>query len=662
MPLLFPDTRKTRVIFPSSAEEQFYRICQQELSGKWSVFYSCTLSTMEKDEGHKESEIDFVLYHPSYGCIVVEVKGGRIRFDSTTNTFYSLNRHSESFEIKNPFNQALVWKSRFVRYLRKNRIILPVSHAICFPAAAEEEIPESAGIDRKLIIGRSGLKDLEKTLIDIAKVSHPSEFLRFKECGHDLEKILVGRSFTTKLYLRDYINSHELRVKDYEIIQETLITPIASSRRLAIEGEAGTGKTMLATFLARYFRDLGKKALILNSNALMTGYLKGECGTGVDVTTYADLGESFGIDLFQPPEGTDVTNEDWSQFIAPDKLKQAISNSTSRYDVIICDEAQDVQPFWWEAIELMLARNDESRFYLLFDRSQGVFGSGSKQMDFHPEEVLPIPGPYFPLVHNYRTTREIAGFSRSFRIGDQILQSHCGRLGYIPQIITYRDTEDCQRKLSRLTRQLIREEGLRPEEITLLSARRPDAPESVIHNVTELSKFELFHLGTRDNWRGASGKIAVSTIRSFKGLETPVGILVNVSEHRLPLDNPIMASLMYVAFSRAKHMLYVMVQENDPKRKIFEEALAKLNANGPMVIEASDANFEFCGTVIHYNPDRVGWLKVDDPAFEKSNIMFFPYDVTKSQLNEIRVGARIRFIPRIEGSAMIASELKVSSF
>ena len=74
----------------------------------------------------------------------------------------------------------------------------------------------------------------------------------------ELHDILWGKDFTSKLFLKDYLNSHDLRVRDVEVIQETLVQPIAASARVAIEGEAGTGKTLVAVLLARYFRSQGK--------------------------------------------------------------------------------------------------------------------------------------------------------------------------------------------------------------------------------------------------------------------------------------------------------------------------------------------------------------------------------------------------------------------
>jgi hypothetical protein len=665
MAKLFPDSEKTRVIFASSAEEIFYKQCR-ELSAGWRIYHSCTLSMMEGNSGLKDNEIDFVAYHPKFGVVAIEVKGGRIRFDQTKSSWFSVNRHGECFSIKDPFLQVLTWKSRFLRFLRNQNVKVPVSHAVCFPVVSEDDIPVSAGVARDIIIGREKLKDLEESLKAIAKMSQPSQYLNFKDCAVELDKLLVGTTFTTKLHLKDYLERHENRVRDVESIHETLLTPISASKRMGIEGEAGTGKTMLAIMLARHCRDQGQKVILLTSSPLLNLYMQDAAGTGIRVISYPQLASSYGINLLIPPKDYEGKKEDWVQYEAPDRLKKAILASESRYDAVLCDEAQDVQPFWWEAFESLqdVERVEENRFYLFFDRSQGVFGSGESH--FVPEEVLPVPAPYFPLVHNYRTTREIAAFSRSFRTGKDVFQSHCGRIGYIPELIVYKDAEDARKKLKLLVNKLTVEEGIESNEMTIISARNPAAKESVLYDQEAIDGRPLHRLThtRKEKWEDVaapSGSIPMSTIAGFKGLETHVGILMNLSEYNLPLENPIMSSMIYVACTRAKHMLYIFVQKDDEKKKHFEKALKKIKNSGSMIINGADSDFEFTGVVTHYNPERVGWLSVEDPAFEQGNVMFFPHDVSMSELKDLTVGTKVKFRPRAEGHATIASDLKLNT-
>jgi hypothetical protein len=661
MALMYPDTNKTRVIFSSRAEEVFYETCRNSLSDAWKVYYSRTLSTIDRNNGMKDNEIDFVLYHRSYGVVVIEVKGGRIRHSARSGNFYSINRYGERFKIKDPFQQALVWKSRFWRVLRNRNIKVPVSHAVAFPSVNESEIKESASITPEIVIGRQRMNSLSSALKKLVAQVQPEQHMKFDDVADGLHDVLWGKDFTSKLFLKDYLNSHDLRVKDIEVIQETLVQPIAASSRLAIEGEAGTGKTMIALLLARHFRSAGKRVLLLTSNRLLNAYLKSEVGANVEVKSYAEFGKDFGVHLLKPPSSFKGKRDDWSQYEAPDQLIKAITQSNTRYDVLICDEAQDVQLFWWEALETVLT-DEDSRFFIFFDRSQGIFSAGGASQAYEPENVIPIAQPYFPLVYNYRTTREIAGFSRSFRTGSRVMQSHCGRLGYVPEIVLYDDEQDCRGKLGRLFRKLFREEGVSTDDVTLLSARNPNSPGSVLKPTDLIARYGLRYLGSDDSHVPhikAANKIDLSTISGFKGLETPIAVLLNLSEYNLPLDNPIMASLVYVACTRAKHMLYIMVQKDDPKRAVFESALKAIRSTGGMVLEGSEANFEFVGTVSHYNPDRIGWLEVSDPAFEKSSIMFFPHDVKNAGLDELKSGDSLRFRLHTEGQSTIASDLKL---
>jgi hypothetical protein len=662
MARLYPDSAKSRVVFGSSAEERFYNECRSGLPDAWRVYYSLTLSNLEKGDGLVDNEADFLLYHPSFGVLVVEVKGGRIGFDPQVGQFYTLNRHDERFNIKNPFQQALNWKSRFLRVLRARGIKVPVSHAVCFPNVNESDIPPSAGVEPEIIIGRERLADLSNALRDMIKKIQPERYLKFADVAAELDKLCIGSQFATRLHIRDYIDSHEARVKDIENLHEALLTPVSGQNRLAIEGEAGTGKTMLAVLLATSLRSQGKSVLLLTSNPQLNVVLRERAGDGIDVMSYVELGQTFGISLLEPAQGFTGTERDWIQYEAPQRFSDAVEKSDKRYDVVICDEAQDAEPFWWESIEKILLPDVESRFYILFDRSQGVFGAGGQEK-FVPEETLPIPGPYFPLVHNYRMTSEIAAFSREFRTGGSVLRSHSDRLGYVPELIIYKDAEDCLEKVKVLLRRLVFEERLRPDEIAILSGRKPDADESVIKGQVDLTGLPLHFLqygGKAHNQAVTQrGRVTVSTIQGFKGLEASVGIMLNLSEYNLPISNPLMSSLMYVASTRAKHLLFVFVREGDDKATAISKAVSSVHSTGTLVVDGTSSDNEMTGVITHYNPDRVGWITIDDRNFRKNSIMFFPHDVQQSGAGSIKVGDRLKFRTTLEGPAMIATDILI---
>ena len=659
MARVMPDANRTRVVFQSRAEESFYRKCKK-LSRHWQVYYSCNLAAIEKGKGMLDNEMDFVLYHPQYGIAVVEVKGGRIKHKE--GKFFSLNRFDELFPIKNPFQQALVWKSRFLLQLRRQHLRVPVCHAVCFPSVHEDELPVSAAIEPEIVIGRKRYAGLERSLIEIMQRSIPEKFRTFRDVGAKIEKLLLGATFTSRLYLRDYIDSHDSRLRDLDTIHETLVTPLSSSRWLGIEGEAGTGKSMLAVLLARHFSNAGQRVLLLSSNPLQSLAIKAELDSVAHVNTYLELAASFGVNMLVPPETHKGSREEWMQFNASEALEKKIQQQKKFYDVLVCDEAQDVQPFWWAALRELL-QGRESRFYLFFDRSQGIFGSGGSQEKFEPDAVLPISSPYFPLVHNYRTTREIATFSRSFRTGASILQSHCGRLGYEPQLFVYRQQQDFLQQLTELVAYLVKSEMVDPSEIAILSGREPNVAESLLKDVREIADLPLhrFRLRQQKGKTGLAeqpqGSLLLSTIQGFKGLESRIAILVNLSEYQLPIEHPIMSSLFYVACTRARHMLYIFTRDGDAKTTACKKAAVAIKSAGALIIDSKAALHEFIGTVTWYDPQRVGWLSVAGQNLAKSSIMFFPHDVKKAGL-EIKIGQKLRFTPRNEGYAMVATDLQ----
>ncbi len=648
MVTMIPDVEKQRVVFPSSAEEAFYRVAGQSLSGGWRVYYSCVLSAFEPGEGLQEGEIDFVLWHPSAGFVVVEVKGGRIQIEN--GDFFSINRQGERFRIQNPFNQALVWKNRFYRFLKRENMRMPVCHAVCLPYLDESDLPMTAGVERDLVIGRQRMDRLEETLFEIVRKSHLEKYLKFSNPGEKtIDRLLKGSHFESRRFLREYVDHHDLRMADIESIQESLVTPVTSALRLGIEGEAGTGKTMLAAMLARRYRDEGAKVLLTSSNPVLNERLRTDIGRGVDVMTYGELGSQFGIELMRVPAGYQGKLEDWLQFDGPEKLKAAIASDARRYDVILCDEAQDVQPFWWEAIEHLLSSPESGRFYLFFDRSQGVFGSGGGETLFVPEQVLPVASPYFPLVHNYRTTKEISTFAREFRTGGNVLKSHSGRSGFMPQIVTYKDRADAQKKLELLLSDLVRREHLRPDEIALISARNPKSPDSIL-------------TGMKGGIAAGESGPQIATVAGFKGLETKVAVLINFSEHKMELSNPIMSSMLYVAATRARHLVVILLREDDSKVAAVRAALqaaAVQGSTGALVIERPEDISESEGVVTFFDPDRMGSLTIDDGARGRRSFMFFPHDLGRAGLENIRVGMRLLFRPRQIGDVVVASDFRV---
>ena len=86
-------------------------------------------------------------------------------------------------------------------------------------------------------------------------------------------------------------------------------------------------------------------------------------------------------------------------------------------------------------------------------------------------------------------------------------------------------------------------------------------------------------------------------------------IAFNLSEYNLPPEHPIMSSLIYVALTRAKHMLYVFVKDGDEKDLAFTKRHESVSRGAVMVLDSEERAGERAGTVVHFNPERAGVIE-----------------------------------------------------
>jgi len=59
-----------------------------------------------KNQSLQEGEADFLILWPDKGLLVLEVKGGTIRYAAETRQWFSLDFHGKEHLIKDPFEQA----------------------------------------------------------------------------------------------------------------------------------------------------------------------------------------------------------------------------------------------------------------------------------------------------------------------------------------------------------------------------------------------------------------------------------------------------------------------------------------------------------------------------------------------------------------------------
>ena len=86
--------------------------------------------------GTYDTEIDFIIFHPQKGVLIIEAKAGQIRYEDG-EWLYS---NGQQMKYGGPFNQAKINKYRLLSYVRDkgNKFNLTskcfFGHAVCFPS------------------------------------------------------------------------------------------------------------------------------------------------------------------------------------------------------------------------------------------------------------------------------------------------------------------------------------------------------------------------------------------------------------------------------------------------------------------------------------------------------------------------------------------------
>jgi len=138
---IFPEALPQRVRQEPklSAEVRMYDLLKEQLGFGWTVFYDVAwLGLTNPNKGPRDGQIDFVVAHPKKGVLLIEVKGGRIRFDGPSRQWISKDRHGVDHEIA-PFDQVRSSKYGMLNKLKTLPSLrgkwIQLTHAVCFPGS-----------------------------------------------------------------------------------------------------------------------------------------------------------------------------------------------------------------------------------------------------------------------------------------------------------------------------------------------------------------------------------------------------------------------------------------------------------------------------------------------------------------------------------------------
>ena len=541
-PRLAPET-------PDS-ERRVYQRFEIALPSAWTIIHSQRF-LLPRHRRTQEGELDFLVLDPSRGAIGLEVKGGWVQ--RTAAGWSSVDRHGRTHQIKDPGQQASSAIHAIAKYWEQapgfggRGFRCGYGWGVVLP---DIECPGDLGPDlpRDVIVDRADLMNVENALDRV-----------FRCLGNRRAPLSTAgvKALVATLRVRcPPASSLALQFKEdneklWQLTEEqaTVLDSLAAHNRAAIEGAAGTGKTVLAMEKARRLATTGQRVLLLCFNEPLARDLSQQAD-GFDVETFHGFGRRLarraGLGRFEPRQ-PDVKGSRIAFYTeeAPMVLLEALERlPDERYDAIVVDEAQDFLPDWWPCLDSALRYGREGTLYAFYDPNQRIYGGG-------PPEALEVIE--HKLVHNCRNTRRIASYAAGLVGTEPKVRAGAPEGKPVEQITCNSDAEVVRKVEDRLER-LVLKGGVAPDAIAIVSTRTLDnSPFSDDHRA---GRFELVNLDDRDGQSGTSATrraVVFETLHRFKGLERDVVILLD-----LPAGDHVTANHRYVAASRARNLLIVI--------------------------------------------------------------------------------------------------------
>lgn len=404
----------------SAAERRVYDLLRRKLPSRVLVVHSLALLKRLRPGRVIDGEADFVVFDPSRGMIVIEVKGGGISHDPNEG-WLSTDRNDQVHHISDPFWQASTNKHELTRFIGEAREwkfgSVPAGHAVLFPDTNPRHI-NLPNAQRDIVGGFDECESIESWIDRVCAFwSLNGTPTLARASAADFERLIYPKIVIPELLSARFREQEDKRIELTER-QATILQAARYHRRLVISGGAGTGKTLLGSQRAFELARSGMRTLYLCYNRPLADSLAAlsQLSENLYVFGFHSLCEHF-VRMANRATNRRVFDEACENFpgenpydvqwpFALTLAADALPNE--RFDAIIVDEAQDFGDDYWLAVEMLL-RTSESQLLLFFDANQAIYRRCKN---------FPIKDPPFVLTRNCRNTRAIHDAAYRYYSGD----------------------------------------------------------------------------------------------------------------------------------------------------------------------------------------------------------------------------------------------------
>lgn len=499
-------------------------------------FYSALLKAMNKNDflicgygfdGIRPMiDIDFLLIRPNSGALVIELKGGTVKFDEKINDW--LQRKTIGWKRLRLSKQLNDEYFSFIRLVKKMPGIPPefiIKKAIAFPDQVIND-SKSKEIPRAIIIDAVDLRNLNNRLGEFLPFSSPNG-LGNETLDIILENLLPVDSTADKDFGLRLFAYLEL-IKEQTDSKLALLNQLGRNDKIQFIGAAGTGKTWMAMDLAKKWSDQNLKVGILVTQNSLAHHIRWTSRNWENPPVWIGCKEDF-RKLIVELTGIDHSSED-KILISEFLVKEPVLN----WDAMIIDEAQDIKSKWFNVFQLFFL---QMKKIAIFSDSTQSFGTGTgfpKMHDFMQYELM----------ENVRSNSSIVEVSNSIA-GLETKSSIPS--AYVPELFLVQNTSGLDKRIEEVLENLVEMRSWQKGQIAVLYPNRG--------RKRSMNKFAV-----KPNWENLAEKdeVVQISIDGFKGLEREV-VVIPLTEQ--DLTGPRWRNRLYATVSRASLKLIFITTE-----------------------------------------------------------------------------------------------------
>lgn len=497
----------------SYAEGKLFEIFANDLSNDYIVFHGTWWQHIKYIV--QDREADFIIIHPNKGILILEVKGGEIRYDPIDKDWYQNKRRMKI----SPFQQAREIKFKFLDFLRKysefDIINFCIGQCVAFPDIDDvvNNLPSEA--PSEILLLRPQLHNIDSWVSSVFDY-YKAEVEKVKLGDDRTKKIidLISPSTTFKKYLVNDIGEIQQEILKLTEKQFNILNSLCLQSQSIILGCAGSGKTQLAIEKTRRLCQHKAKTLVT-------------C-------------KSHHLSLYLVSSLEDEIEKGYCVVYSHEQIQKQNFKIDFDFEAIIVDEGQDFDRQEIEQLNQLI--QGDGIFYIFQDSNQNISKNANK---------FALPVTPNVLDKNCRNTQEIFLYAKPFVSCVHPIKSSLIEGRDVIQR-EYKETSEILKILGRDILNLVVQDNVLPTQIVVLTDIYP-LSKSILSSCSQINRFHLkqYSFSNKDK-----DIIQWSNIGMYKGLESDVVILFFEKTKTLIPSNWDIAN-KYIGATRAKSFLII---------------------------------------------------------------------------------------------------------